>query len=642
MEGELASWGTRQVCSSSVARRVISHKGKQELGDSRRGSLGTYLIYLLSVVAAITVSSALGFHQFEAGRNPNVKSFWDSFWWAIVTMTTIGYGDIYPVTTGGRVVAILLMFAGIGTLGVVTAAIAAYFVKSDQLLLLRIRRIRDHVVICGLGDKGLLLTKAFRERGHTVLVIEQEETNDLIESCKDQGAMVLIGSATEQEMLAKARVGHARYLVSVCGDDGANAEVAAHSRELALAAGGRAARHGRGLTCVAHIVDPDLWYLLRRWEIATVGSFRMQFFNVFDIGARALLDAHPPFSESSSAHDQPPHLLIVGTGKLGQNVAVHAARIWRDLQTSPGERLQITIIGPETTHLREGLYLRHPGLQTACDIHTQPMDIRSPEFHQGAFLFDAQKHFTMTQIYVCVDEDTLGLSAALALRHRARGRPVPIVVRMTQDAGLATLLHAAQDDSLPGSEPTAAAGARPVSGSHSGYDNVHAFALLQRICQPDLVLGGTNEVLARATHERYRAEQEKAGQTARSNPALVAWEKLPEELKESNRSQADHIGMKLQAIGCDIAPLTDWEAAAFTFEAEEVERMARMEHERWVAERRAQGWTAGPRDPVKKTNPSVIPWEKLPEETRELNRAEIRSLPATLSRVGFQVYRLGG
>src|SRR5436305_3777312 len=260
--------------------------GKEaELGDSRRSSLRTYLLYLLSVVGAITLSAALGFHRFEAGVNPNVKSFWDSFWWAIVTMTTIGYGDIYPVTTGGRVVAILLMFAGIGTLGIVTAAIAAYFVKSDQLQLLRIRRIRDHVVICGLGDKGLLLTKAFRARGDAVLVIEQEETNDLAESCKDLGAVVLIGSATEQEMLAKARVGHAKYLIAVCGDDGANAEVAAHARELALAQGGGSTRRGRGLTCVTHIVDPDLWYLLRRWEIATTSSFRMQFFNVFDIGA---------------------------------------------------------------------------------------------------------------------------------------------------------------------------------------------------------------------------------------------------------------------------------------------------------------------------------------------------------------------
>src|SRR6476660_2064604 len=98
------------------------------MGDSSRTSLRTYLLYLFSVVSAITLSGAMAFHHFEAGANDNVKSFWDSLWWAVVTMTTIGYGDIYPHTAGGRLSAVYLMFAGIGVLGVSTAAIAAYFV----------------------------------------------------------------------------------------------------------------------------------------------------------------------------------------------------------------------------------------------------------------------------------------------------------------------------------------------------------------------------------------------------------------------------------------------------------------------------------------------------------------------------------
>jgi len=80
----------------------------------------------------IALSGALGFHYCEADANPNVHSFWDSFWWAMVTITTIGYGDIYPVTIAGRVIAIFLMFTGIGTLGLMTATIAAYFIKERQ------------------------------------------------------------------------------------------------------------------------------------------------------------------------------------------------------------------------------------------------------------------------------------------------------------------------------------------------------------------------------------------------------------------------------------------------------------------------------------------------------------------------------
>ena len=99
---------------------------------SERISNYGYIIYtILSLWATITAGS-LGFHYFEAGVNANVHNYFDSVWWAIVTMTTIGYGNIYPVTVAGRLIAIVLMFTGIGTLGLFTGAIASYFVRSKN------------------------------------------------------------------------------------------------------------------------------------------------------------------------------------------------------------------------------------------------------------------------------------------------------------------------------------------------------------------------------------------------------------------------------------------------------------------------------------------------------------------------------
>lgn len=60
------------------------------------------------------------------------KTFWDGIWWAVVTVTTVGYGDIYPHTVAGRLIAMLLMLVGIGFLAVLTASIASIFVKSDR------------------------------------------------------------------------------------------------------------------------------------------------------------------------------------------------------------------------------------------------------------------------------------------------------------------------------------------------------------------------------------------------------------------------------------------------------------------------------------------------------------------------------
>ena len=81
----------------------------------------------------LVTAAASVFFQFENGVNPNVRNFGDSLWWAIVTLTTIGYGDIYPYTSEGRIVAVFLMLTGIAALGAFVAAIDTYVVKSILL-----------------------------------------------------------------------------------------------------------------------------------------------------------------------------------------------------------------------------------------------------------------------------------------------------------------------------------------------------------------------------------------------------------------------------------------------------------------------------------------------------------------------------
>ncbi|MGP0029287.1 MAG: potassium channel family protein [Acidimicrobiales bacterium] len=65
----------------------------------------------------------------ENAKGSNIHSYPDALWWAIVTVTTVGYGDRYPVTEGGRAVAVVLMLVGIGLIGVLTATVASVFIK---------------------------------------------------------------------------------------------------------------------------------------------------------------------------------------------------------------------------------------------------------------------------------------------------------------------------------------------------------------------------------------------------------------------------------------------------------------------------------------------------------------------------------
>jgi voltage-gated potassium channel len=79
------------------------------------------------------ITSAVGFTMAEdVGDGRRIQSFFDALWWSAATVTTVGYGDIYPVTAVGRVIAVFTMVVGISTLAVVTARIAQFLISADK------------------------------------------------------------------------------------------------------------------------------------------------------------------------------------------------------------------------------------------------------------------------------------------------------------------------------------------------------------------------------------------------------------------------------------------------------------------------------------------------------------------------------
>ena len=168
---------------------------------------------LLWVVILVSLSSTV-----IALLEPDI-SLIDSIWWSIVTLTTVGYGDFSPVTAGGRLIAVIIMFFGIGLLGMLSATLASVLISK------RLREnkgmtsynFQDHIVLCEWNHRARAILKELRADSHTqdtpVVLIA-----DIDEKPVDDPDLYFIKGAVNDDALAKAGAAQAGTVV-ILGDD---------------------------------------------------------------------------------------------------------------------------------------------------------------------------------------------------------------------------------------------------------------------------------------------------------------------------------------------------------------------------------------------------------------------------------------
>lgn len=184
-------------------------------------------IVLLAVLAAIAVGT-VAFHLLEGW------SILDSLYVTVQTVTTVGFGDVTPRTTLGRVFATAFMMVGVGVVLYALTSTVQSIVHSELFARYRqtrqMSKLRDHFIICGAGRVGSHLMRSLRAVDGLFLVIESDQ-----QKCETLMAMnipVLVRDATLEESLIEAGVEHARGLASCLPDDADNVYVVLTARDL--------------------------------------------------------------------------------------------------------------------------------------------------------------------------------------------------------------------------------------------------------------------------------------------------------------------------------------------------------------------------------------------------------------------------
>ena len=469
---------------------------------------------------------------------------------------------------------------------------------SERLQDVRAGFMKGHTIVCGLGDQGQSLVESML--GSTkVVALEVDPANLAIRRLRDAGAVVLVGDATDPEVFRRAHGSSARHVVAVCGRDAVNAQVGANILELE--------KGPRASDVFIHVADPRLYTFLLHHSFTRPGP-RLEFFNLYERGARRLVE------ETYGNDGGPDVVLVAGAGQLGLALISQLTReryFLREVQPE-ARKLQIHLVDKEARSRARLLTERFSRFRDVCELQPEEIDVDSPAFDR---LLDGDPKLAEVEIaFVCFDDDGRTVATTLNLLDQARGA-FPVVARVThRSEGIAGLIAEAR------SRYAEAADFRPLS--------------LAQACRAEVVLDGMRGDLARQVHESYR-------QGDPGGPYDAPWEDLPEELHERNLRHADALTHQLENVGYRLGPLIDWGQPLPSLAAEEVERMAELEHERWVEERLSEGWVYSTvRDDAARAHPDLVPWSELSDERRDINRRLVRERPAMLARVGVEIYHV--
>jgi voltage-gated potassium channel len=183
------------------------------------------------VVILMLVIGGVGFHFLEGW------GWLDSFYTAAQTVTTVGYGDLTPVTRPGRIFAVFFMLSGVGTVLYALTMLAQAVIQTEIVAAMGHRRkikemdkLKDHYIVCGAGRVGRGVIRQLQKEKLPCVIIELDEKK--VVEFEGGGLPIILGDATLEENLLKAGVERASGLASCLAQDPSNVYVVLTARGL--------------------------------------------------------------------------------------------------------------------------------------------------------------------------------------------------------------------------------------------------------------------------------------------------------------------------------------------------------------------------------------------------------------------------
>lgn len=162
----------------------------------------------------------------------------DCLFMAVISLTTVGYGEVVPLSSAGRWFMIAYLFASLGIFTFAATHIGQWVVSAEgraiwegRRMEKKLRQLRDHYIVCGLGRMGSTIARYLHDRGQPFVVIDNDEAR-LHKHCDEFGWLFIVGNATNDDVLRHAGIERAHALTTVLTTDADNVYVVLTARML--------------------------------------------------------------------------------------------------------------------------------------------------------------------------------------------------------------------------------------------------------------------------------------------------------------------------------------------------------------------------------------------------------------------------
>jgi voltage-gated potassium channel len=185
----------------------------------------------VALLVLVTLSGTAGYMMIEGW------SAWDAFYMSVITITTVGYREVHPMSRAGEVMTVVLLTAGVGAALYTFTLLATLVVEGglpDRLQQRRVQRmleeLKDHFIICGYGRIGSTVAHQFQHQRVPFVVIERDA--ERLHSAIDSGALAVEADASREEVLKRVGIDRARGLIAAVGTDAENVYAVLTARVL--------------------------------------------------------------------------------------------------------------------------------------------------------------------------------------------------------------------------------------------------------------------------------------------------------------------------------------------------------------------------------------------------------------------------